>query len=122
MPKKGQYTKSEYFIWDQMVPGTRWNLRVYCRGCKLHLSGLPQDPQPYTPPVEHITRYCQSASSLPEIADLYRETPETLAFLDGIDNVPTDEKDEAEQWMMDTVACPMPGPSHEPYAVWSWVK
>ena len=118
MPKRGQYTKSEYVIWEQMVPGDRWNLRVYCRGCKTALVGLTEDDQPSVPLVEHLTWLCQGEVSLVDIGKLYQVPPETLAFLDGIDNVPTQDKEEVERWVMQTVDCPMPGPSHEPYAVW----
>lgn len=121
MPKQGQYTKSEYLIWEQVVLGQRWNLRVYCRGCKSATVGLVEDEQPSIPLVEDLTWYCQGEASLVDIAKLYTEPVETLAFLDGVDNVPTRDKLEVERCVMQTVACPMPGKSHEPYAVWSRV-
>ena len=117
MPKQGQYTKSDYLIWDQIVHGTRWNLRVYCRGC---LDGLQLEPdeQPYVPKAGDLTYYCQSEASLVDVAKLYAEPVDSLAFLDAVDNVPTEDKKEVEQWVIQTVDCPMPGPSHQPFAVW----
>lgn len=110
MPKPGQYTKSEFLIWDQSMEGTRWRALAFCRGCLL-LEG-EQDEQPYLPLSEDITVHCSGESSLPEITALYQEPLNSLALIDGIDNVPTVDKEEAEEWLMGTTDCVMPGPSH----------
>ncbi len=118
MPRTGQYTKSDFLIWDQNVVGARWNLRVHCSGCADGLAGLVEDPQPYVPNVEDLTWFCQGEASLVDIRKLYRVPVDSLSLLDGVDNVPTGDKEEVESWFLSSVSCPCSGDSHVPRAEW----
>ena len=107
MPRKGQFTKSEFLIWQQLVEGQRWALRVYCKRC-LELGEGETDEQPYVPNMDDLHWYCTDQSLL-DVQELYNQPLNSIALLDGVDNVPEQEMGQVEREFLDSVDCPMPG-------------